>query len=59
MKNNNDHRAFKSVQLVQYQTSTRCSRCSGSRYLSQYSHVEKGICFKCRGVGVVKFVGKN
>lgn len=26
-----------------------CSRCNGTGYLSQYAHVEGGICFKCRG----------
>ena len=30
-----------------------CSRCGGSGYLPQYSHVEHGICFKCYGEGVV------
>jgi hypothetical protein len=26
-----------------------CNRCNGSGYLDQYSHVENGICFLCRG----------
>lgn len=30
-----------------------CSRCGGSGYLPQYSHVEHGRCFKCGGEGVV------
>lgn len=30
-----------------------CSRCGGSGYLPQYSHVEHGICFKCYGEGTV------
>lgn len=30
-----------------------CSRCGGSGYLPQYSHVEHGICFKCGGEGVI------
>lgn len=28
-----------------------CSRCGGSGYLSQYSYVEGGRCFKCGGSG--------
>lgn len=30
-----------------------CSRCGGSGYLPQYSHVVHGICFKCYGEGTV------
>ena len=30
-----------------------CSRCGGSGYLPQYSHVAHGICFKCYGEGTV------
>lgn len=26
-----------------------CTRCGGIGYIAQYSHVEDGICFKCRG----------
>ena len=26
-----------------------CPRCGGTGYLPQYSHIEGGICFKCRG----------
>lgn len=32
---------------------TICPRCGGSGYLSQYNHIEHGICFKCNGEGVV------
>lgn len=28
---------------------TPCSRCFGTGRLPQYSHVESGICFRCRG----------
>lgn len=28
---------------------TPCIRCHGFGYLSQYNHVENGICFRCRG----------
>lgn len=30
---------------------TPCTRCNGSRYFSQYKHVQSGICFKCKGSG--------
>lgn len=26
-----------------------CSRCNGSGYMPQYSHVKSGVCFKCNG----------
>lgn len=26
-----------------------CDRCNGIGFLSQYKHIENGICFKCRG----------
>lgn len=29
-----------------------CDRCEGSGYLSEYSHVQNGVCFKCYGEGV-------
>ena len=28
-----------------------CSRCGGSGYISYYSHIDRGICFKCGGSG--------
>ncbi|MBV6640899.1 MAG: hypothetical protein KI791_09275 [Cyclobacteriaceae bacterium] len=28
---------------------TPCSRCNGAGWFPEYSHVEEGICFKCRG----------
>jgi len=34
--------------LVSHET-PYCSRCGGTGYLPQFSHVENGICFKCRG----------
>ena len=30
-----------------------CDKCGGSGYLPQYKHVEHGICFKCKGEGVI------
>ena len=30
-----------------------CDKCGGSGYLPQYKHVEHGVCFKCRGEGVL------
>ena len=35
-----------------YGNATTCSRCNGTGYLPQYSHVENGVCFKCWGEGV-------
>lgn len=32
---------------------TICPKCGGSGYLSQYSHIEHGICFNCGGEGVI------
>lgn len=28
-----------------------CLRCGGMGYIAEYSHVQKGICFKCKGTG--------
>lgn len=28
-----------------------CTRCGGTGYLSEYSHVEGGVCFSCGGTG--------
>ena len=30
-----------------------CDKCGGSGYLPQYNYYEHGICFKCRGEGVI------
>lgn len=27
----------------------KCDRCNGSGYIPKFNHVERGICFKCRG----------
>ena len=35
-----------------------CDRCFGDRYIKEYEHIEKGICFKCWGKGIV-FKNKN
>lgn len=35
--------------FTQITKSIPCSRCGGSGYFPQYSHIEGGICFKCRG----------
>jgi hypothetical protein len=32
-----------------YDSKEYCSRCGGTGYLPQYSHIEGGICFKCWG----------
>lgn len=26
-----------------------CNRCNGTGYIGRYKHIEKGICFECRG----------
>ena len=35
---------------------TPCYRCNGSGYLPEYSHVENGICFRCRGARFEEFI---
>lgn len=32
--------------------SLACNRCSGRGYISAFSHVQGGVCFKCGGHGV-------
>ena len=37
-----------------------CLRCNGSGYLSEYNHVQNGICFACGGYGgVIEGTEKN
>ena len=36
-----------------------CDRCSGSGSLPQFKHIENGVCFKCRGNGVVQCFSKK
>lgn len=45
------YRDLYNKQLIAY--AEICDRCGGSGYLPQYHHVEGGICFKCRGEGVL------
>lgn len=33
----------------QSQSLTLCSRCNGTGYLFQHSHIENGVCFRCNG----------
>lgn len=33
---------------------TVCPRCLGNGYLGQYSHVQDGICFRCKGSGEIQ-----
>ncbi|MER2192886.1 MAG: nuclease domain-containing protein [Solibacillus sp.] len=41
----------KKVEKV-YETQTvTCSRCNGRGHFGKYSHIEGGVCFKCRGAG--------
>lgn len=30
-----------------------CPKCGGSGHISQFNHVEAGVCFQCRGTGKV------
>jgi uncharacterized paraquat-inducible protein A len=39
-------------QWEEQQEKEDCSRCGGTGYLSQYSHVAQGKCFSCGGSGV-------
>lgn len=36
-----------------------CTRCGGTGYFPQYSHIENGVCFKCRGDLISKSVHLN
>jgi DnaJ-class molecular chaperone len=40
-------------------TVIKCNRCGGSGMLPQFKHVERGVCFKCKGEGVVKNFSRN
>lgn len=31
----------------------KCDKCNGTGYLSQYNHIEHGVCFKCGGEGTI------
>lgn len=33
---------------------TPCPRCGGSGYIPRFKHVEGGICFRCKGEGIVE-----
>lgn len=38
---------------------TPCSRCFGAGWFPEYSHVENGICFRCRGARFDEFLSKE
>lgn len=53
---------FKKDNYVMYEVSNerpQCSRCGGIGYFAEYSHVEGGVCFKCRGNTIDKSVYFN
>lgn len=31
-----------------------CPKCGGTGLLTEYTHIERGVCFKCRGSGVLE-----
>lgn len=33
----------------------KCDRCGGSGTKPEYGHVDNGTCFKCGGVGLLKY----
>lgn len=33
--------------------STPCPKCSGQKHIAAFSHVANGVCFACKGAGVV------
>ena len=35
---------------------TPCSRCNGVGYFPEYSHIQGGICFRCKGVRYEEFI---
>ncbi|MBK7805175.1 MAG: hypothetical protein IPJ51_02575 [Saprospiraceae bacterium] len=40
---------FYNSENIVIQNMITCSRCSGNGYLSEFKHVQSGICFRCRG----------
>ncbi|WP_143016802.1 hypothetical protein [Dyadobacter soli] len=35
-----------------------CIRCNGAGHFEEYSHIENGICFSCRGAKYVELIGQ-
>lgn len=42
---------YKSNKEVEMLKVSACSRCSGVGWLSEYIHVQNGVCFQCNGYG--------
>ncbi|RYE51850.1 MAG: hypothetical protein EOP48_17670 [Sphingobacteriales bacterium] len=38
---------------------SNCIRCSGFGFFPEYHHVQKGICFRCKGNKYEELIGKN
>lgn len=36
-----------------------CPRCNGKGNITYYGHIQNGVCFKCGGTGLVKFVAER
>jgi DNA-directed RNA polymerase subunit RPC12/RpoP len=46
-------------QLVKKHELVACYRCGSTGYFPQYSHVEHGVCFRCRGARFENFINRN
>ena len=36
---------------TKYYFTYKCERCGGTGYINYFSHIDKGVCFKCEGSG--------
>ena len=39
---------------TKYWTDCKCRKCGGRGFIEGYAHVERGVCFDCRGSGIEK-----
>ncbi len=46
-------------QLIKKNELVACYRCGSAGYFPEYSHVENGVCFRCRGARFENFINRN
>lgn len=44
----------KRIKEMMHKDSEKCPKCNGTGSLPQYKYVAKGMCFACKGRGVVE-----